>query len=366
MLSLAHNNAQVLERRSKVDGPVAPGQTPGRDQRPGTDPATSVHPQETSLPDESLCPTRPKPDTKSTDDARLEPLSTSDLSFRHRGWLPLRRKVAAAIASEWPYSRRYERFLSCGQHAYVVKHPTNASDYRVQADYCHDRWCVPCARQRARVLASNLSKATADRPCRFVTLTLKSGQEPLHALVHKLYRCFALLRRTRLWRAKVTGGAAIVEVVRGKDKNRWHPHLHVLVHGGFIPQRELSAEWLRITRDSSIVDIRLARTESDVAHYVTKYVSKPIPAGIAHNPDLLLELITALHKKRLCATFGTWRGLRLTDTGDPVEWMFVGSLATIRRDAAHGVSSAVAILNVLSFSAKWIDDPPEDPRVWDQ
>lgn len=366
MLSLAHNNAQVLATRSSVDSPVAQGQTPGRDQRPGTDRATSVHPKEISLQDQSLLPSQQSSDPDPCTAARLDPLPTTDLAFRHRGWLPLRRKVAAAIAREWPHSSRYERFLTCGTNAWVVKHPTNSSDYRVQADYCHDRWCVPCARQRARVLATNLAKATADRPCRFVTLTLHSGQESLSTLVHKLYRCFALLRRTNLWRAKVTGGAAIVEVVRGKQKNRWHPHLHVLVHGAFIPQRDLSAEWLRITHDSSIVDIRLARTEAEVTRYVTKYVSKPVPAGTAHDADLLHELVTALHKKRLCATFGTWQGLKLTDTGDPVEWLFVGSLASVRRDAAHGVRSAVAILNILDFSANWVDDSPIDPRLWDQ
>jgi hypothetical protein len=366
VLSLSHNNAQVLEARQAQLRCVAKPDAAGSANSFGTEVATSVHPQEISLPEQSLPPSRLCNGRYDITPARLSPPPASDIAFRHSGWLPLRRKVAAAIATEWPQSARHERFASCGLNAWVARHPDNPSDFRVQADYCHDRWCLPCARQRSRVLSSNLARATADKPCRFVTLTLRSGDEPLAPLVNKMYRCFALLRRTNLWRAKVSGGAAILEVIRGKDTPRWHPHLHILVHGSFIPHAMLKAEWLRITRDSSIVDVRPVRTQADLVRYVTKYVSKPIPAGTAHRVDLLHELVKALHKKRLCSTFGTWRGIRLTDTGPIINWVFVGSLAAIRARAYSGDQSAQAILNVLHFSQKWIDEPPDDPALWDQ
>jgi hypothetical protein len=103
-----------------------------------------------------------------------------------------------------------------------------------------------------------------------------------------------------------------------------------------------------------------------VIRYVTKYVAKPIPPGIASSPELLRELIAALHKKRLCSTFGTWRGIKLTNSGPTVQWIFVGSLATVRSDAARGDTQSQQILNYLHFSAKWIDDPPDNPLLWDQ
>lgn len=366
MLSLAHSNARVLQERSWLKAAVDKVEAATFLEPSGTENATSVHPEESNSLDQSLCPPRLSNGRYDTSPARLSPPEASDIGFRHSGWLPLRRKVAAAIFAEWPHSARHERFASCGLNAWVARHPDNPSDLRVQADYCHDRWCLPCARQRARLLSSNLARGAEGQPCRFVTLTLKSGDEPLAPLVTKMYRCFALLRRTHLWQAKVTGGAAILEVIRGKTTERWHPHLHVLVHGSFIPHAMLKAEWLRITRDSSIVDVRPVRTESDLIRYVTKYVSKPIPAGVAKSVDLLRELIAALHKKRLCSTFGSWRGIKLTDAGPVVNWVFVGSLASIRDRAKHGDQSAQAMLNVLHFQQKWIDEPPEDPSLWDQ
>lgn len=366
MLSLSHSNAQVLAQRNAHIRSVAKPSAPGGTNLFGMEVATSVHPQESNSPDQTLGPTRLRNGRYDIAPARLSPPLASDIGFRHSGWLPLRRKVAAAIAAEWPHSPRHERFSSCGLNAWVARHPDNPSDLRVQADYCHDRWCLPCARQRARLLSSNLARGTKGQPCRFVTLTLRSRDEPLAPLVNKLYRCFALLRRTNLWRAKVAGGAAILEVVRGKTTERWHPHLHVLVHGSYIPHPLLKAEWLRITVDSSIVDVRPCRTESELIRYVTKYVSKPIPAGVAKNAGLLRELIAALHKKRLCATFGSWRGIKLTDAGPVVNWVFVGSLASIRYRAESGDQSARAILHVLRFQQKWIDESPADPSLWDQ
>lgn len=311
-------------------------------------PAPLLDPIETTL--------RPTPVPLAPPD--LSPLPSLDLlqdptqdlgsCFRHSGWAPTRRRIGAAIATTFPDSDRLVRFAGCGSRAWVVKHPDHDRDYRVMADHCHDRFCVPCAAVRSRTIVSNLLPRLGERTVRFVTLTLWSDSSTrLKPLLDKLYRSFALLRRRVWWAKRVLGGFAMLEVKYVAHTQRWHPHLHVLCQGNYLPQPELSAIWHNITHDSFIVDVRSAHDEGHVAWYVTKYTSKPGDYSTMHSVELLQEMVLALAGRRLCSTFGTFQGLNLLDRGEPTEWIYVESLWQLTQRATAGNPEAQAILRII-------------------
>jgi hypothetical protein len=195
-------------------------------------------------------------------------------------------------------------------------------------------------------MADVLKAHIRDRRVRFVTLTRRHSHAPLADQIDAVYEAFARLRRRAWWKDRVTGGAAFLEVKLSDRDGLWHPHLHLIVEGTFIPQRELSMEWLGVTCDSSIVDVRDCPTgdHSRVAAYVTKYVTKPASGCVYHNPEKLLEMMAAMKGRRLCLTFSSWRGLKLNDPPDPNPgkvWKPVGSIEQLARRAREGDERAL-------------------------
>jgi hypothetical protein len=169
--------------------------------------------------------------------------------------------------------------------------------------------------------------------------------------VVKLYTSFAKLRLTTFWRTRVTGGCAVCEVKPTQDGLRWHPHLHLLVQGHYIPQGWLAQKWYAITGDSYIVDVRSCTHSTDAARYVTKYLSKPVPSSIVRSPDALVEAIRALGGRRMVATFGDWRGLKLTHTETKAAWTKLCSYAELIRKVLERDVTARRILSHLCGQA---------------
>jgi len=143
---------------------------------------------------------------------------------------------------------------------------------------------------------------------------------------------------------RVLGGAAFFEVTRSAETGLWHPHLHILVEGKYLPQEQLAGLWKDITGDSKIVDIRLVDQRKGVAEYVTKYVGSPFPADIYRDQDLLAEAMTAITGRRTCLTFGHWRGLKLTKLSTNDSWEPLAPLQEIRQRAQAGDPWAIAVL----------------------
>jgi hypothetical protein len=206
---------------------------------------------------------------------------------------------------------------------------------------------MPCGRERSRIIATNIQLKTEGKAARFLTLTLKSDAEPLAQLLAKLTRDFTALRRTRLWRTRVTGGVGFLEIKWLARTQRWHPHLHCLVQGRFIPQDELSRTWLKITGTSKIVDVRIATDDKHVTHYICKYASKPLDHTVVIDPPRLDEAVLALKGKRLCMTFGTWRGYKLTAPLESGTWLQLGTLDEIITRAEAGDLQAQDALAAL-------------------
>jgi len=276
---------------------------------------------------------------------------TSPVVFRHSGWQPMRRRILRAMAEQGYSTDRLLRFARCGNRAYVMCRTDNPTIVRVAGSCCRDRWCQPCARDRARTIAANLLEYTAGRQLRFLTLTLKHQPISLSEQLDRLCFCFTALRRTKFWKAAVKGGCHMIEITRNATTATWHPHLHIIIEGSYLPHQRIRNQWLKITGDSHIVDIRAVKDHREVHRYISKYVTKPWSGDTAREPSILAETMRALDGKRLCNTFGTWRDLALTDVPVSDAWENLGSLDDFLRRARAGEELAIEVLSHLEHTA---------------
>lgn len=268
--------------------------------------------------------------------------------FRHSGWQRTRNLVRGSLFRTNQSTSRILNWDSCGFGAYVLESVTQPRTYKIAGSNCHDRFCVPCSRLRSQCICNSLNDAIGTSVVRFITLTLKHDTDSLFMMLNRLYDSFAKLRRHKLWKKLVDGGAAFVEVKWSERSEEWHPHLHVLVVGRFIPHSELRKAWYAVTGDSLIVDIRLARNKGDVSHYVTKYVTKVLSNTFVNRPNLLDESVLAMRGRKLCLTFGSWRGVLLTKDDDGCEWVNRGSLNEWFARAMQGDQEAAILCNDLA------------------
>jgi len=279
--------------------------------------------------------------------------------------------------------RRISAFRVCGYDAYVmargrvvIQHDSYLTangemtatlfgkEYRIRCTKCHDRFCVPCANERASVIRSALLDHMKDKSgLKLVTLTLRNVPTTLRDALNRITRHFRTLREKPLWKKAITGGVWIIESKVGDGSGQWHVHVHCIAEGKFLNKFDLSALWHSITGDSKIVDVEAVGARTGAVHYVTKYVTKAADASIVNDPARLKEAIVAFTGRRLISTFGSWRGLQLSEVEDEdfltyldpqdglrypkPEWRPVGPLDAIITAAAAGNPTAQFILAKL-------------------
>lgn len=189
--------------------------------------------------------------------------------------------------------------------------------------------CPFCARARgAKLMEKNIQRvaqALENNPAlvpAMLTLTVKNGQDLEERMEHLLQSFRTLQKRRRQWNdvkrgftefAKIDGAIYATEVTN--KGNGWHPHIHaVVLLDSYIDQKALSEEWQRITGDSSVVDIRKIKKDTqgevtdalaEVFKYAVKFAELPL--------DLNLEAYDVLNGKRLVGGFGSLHGLKLPD-----------------------------------------------------
>jgi len=213
-------------------------------------------------------------------------------------------------------------------------------------------------RARSAAIADALQAHLTGERHRFITLTIRSNTEPLALLLEKLTDAFRRLQRSNLWRQTVKGGIGFLEVKRFPERRRWHPHLHLIVHGSYVPQRALARLWQQITGDSYIVDVRAVKQVREAVQYVTKYATKTVDQATVREHDALVEAIDALKGKRSMMTFGDWRRIKLRRTQEPDDYEPVCNLGTLLEHCRRGESWALHVWSNLSRR----DDATETPR----
>ena len=120
--------------------------------------------------------------------------------------------------------------------------------------------------------------------------------------------------------AKALGGVMSIEIKRGKNSGLWHPHVHMIWLCENVPiASQLSKEWLELTGDSYIVDVREFYGESVVDGFleVFKYALKFSDMELSDN----WEAFQTLKAKRLVDNFGLFRGVQVPDdlTDDDID-----------------------------------------------
>lgn len=240
--------------------------------------------------------------------------------FRHSGWKHQRRQIYEALLRAALFPDRAQRFAACGSEFWILRHKTDSTRFKIVPDLCRDRFCVPCSAARQATIRHNLDTHLLAQPYRLLTLTIRSDGQPLSELLDRLYASFRRLRQRAIWKDRVRGGVAFLEITYNPDGGGWHPHLHCILEGLYIPRPELTKQWLSCTGDSHNLDLKLIRSRHGVLNYVTKYSMKPLPASIVGNPDALDEAIDTLSGRRLIVTFGTWRSWKLLDDASVKDW----------------------------------------------
>lgn len=312
-------------------------------------------------------------------------------SFRHSGWQRQRSAVFEALTSlglgtshptsnslapqgprnvvERPpqgersveYESALGRFVRCGSDAWVLRSAEEPPRYRLASNRCRSRWCVPCQAERGRLIATNIHDNLPNVRLRFATLTVKSRDVSLSDALDHLLHSFARLRRSRLWRDHVRGGLTVLETSYNTKTQQWHPHLHVLWEGNFLPQDRLSQTWHAATGDSWVVDVRRVRSLTDVTNYLTKYLTKSLSKRIWHDRDRLAEAILTLHGRKLISCFGTWHRLRLLTPPDPTgEWFPLCSADRLLELVLRKDDDALRIASSL-FKRSLVDWMKEHP-----
>jgi len=288
----------------------------------------------------------------------LNTATPGELAFRHSHWKARREKTREILASIGTSSKAMFAFENCGADC-IVEFSELEQRYRKRASYCHSRHCQPCMRSKAARIRMNLSKVIRDnRPnrYRFFTFTLKHDDTPLRDQIQRLYRCFTKLRRDRLWKDTQVGGAFMLEVHHtGKH---WHPHLHVIGEGDFIPRQQLINLWHRVTENSFIVDVRAINNTDGASRYVTKYITKPADENIINDRDKAQEYFNAIRGVRTCSTYGKWRGVKLSERQtDADDWKAICKLDTLVKRAEDGDKHSQIILSILAGNAR--DNSPK-------
>ena len=306
--------------------------------RPFDSESSSVHPQETNL-SESTGTTQPTGWQRRNMESR----------FRHSGWLSDQALVCAGLCGAGATMSRRKAFFDCGNYAYVVRDRNDPTSYSIRASYCHDRFCKPCSRARARVIATNIADIAPTNNLRFLTLTIPAYNMALDRSIDHIYQAFRRLRAGTGWKRNVYGGAAFLETKWNADSDRWHTHLHVIIEGDYYPQKQLKEEWTTATGSANIVHITRIRDRRMTLQYVTKYGTKAIDTATLRCPEKLIEAIEALRGRRLVLTFGAWRGLRTKPKKDTTDWEDIAPLSTILHNAAHNDPDALYILAKLGY-----------------
>lgn len=143
--------------------------------------------------------------------------------------------------------------------------------------HCSDKTCDVCTGIRRWRIQERINWALQGLPTnqtlrwRHITLTVRNSHDLQDRLDH-LVRSFRKLRQRKFWKSSQYGGFYTIEITEGVSG--WHPHLHVVSFGYFMPLRKFSYIWRQITKDSHHIHISHIHQNANIARYVSKYITK--------------------------------------------------------------------------------------------
>lgn len=237
-----------------------------------------------------------------------------------------------------------QKMATCGEYLTFKECTTTGKIRLVNATFCNVHLLCPlCAiRRSARMLKAYIAKYEIikqkypDIKLSMLTITVKNGYDLKERLDHFKKSSTKLHdygRRAKLGQRgyssefeKVLGSFGSIEVTKdngyGENKDTgWHVHGHFIVlHDRNFDFTALKAEWLKITRDSDVVNVRAIDQTGDVTQdfmtvfrYITKS-SEPTQDHSELTPEQTMELYEVARGMHLCATYGIFRGITVPES----------------------------------------------------
>ena len=156
---------------------------------------------------------------------------------------------------------------------------------------------------------------------KMITLTLKHSDDPLQLQIDRLYKSFQKLRRRAYFQRLISGGVWFFQLKLNLKTNQWHPHIHCLVAGKYLPHSRLKTLWHKITGDSFVADIRPVKDLENASTEVARYATSP--ADITRmDLDQAIDVYYATKGRRICGSWGSAKKVTLKPTpqDDPDDW----------------------------------------------
>lgn len=319
---------------------------------PTCSPPAYIHPQH--LPDDAA-PTLVQPI-----ETTVDPSVSSDL--RCPKWA--RRLLPAA----WDIARRFNlsgidalvkraaRISGCMQYP-ALRLDSTGKPF-VSLGRCRDRCCPVCSSFKQRRHGARIAEAlaTADG-VRHIVLNITSVDQPLADQVDRLIGGFRRLRQTKIWRAYQNGAIAAVQVTRNSTTGLWHPHLHILAVGDWMPKAELESAWDKAIGDKTYAWIEPIHSRKSAASYIARYIAAP--NELTKWPDdALIEYAEALAGRRTLIAVGCMHASKLPvkDRDEPAGPSRHGcSMRLLAMAVRRKYPPALLLRGWISHHAKWAD-----------
>lgn len=260
-----------------------------------------------------------------TDQSPLESLDRQD--FTYRGYLlkPRIDHYARALelyaAVDGSFGGKFSsRLQSCRKYAWFVQ-SSISHKLRVMSSRCKLRWCPICRDVSRHIVTKAVEEwLVCQKYPKMITLTLRHSDDPLAKQIDRIYKSFQKLRRRAYFQRLITGGVWFFQLKFNSTTEQWHPHIHCLVAGKFLPHGELKKLWYKITGDSHVVDIRPVKDLEGCSNEVARYATAPADIT-AVTLERSLEIYYATKHRRICSSWGSARSLVLRpqpmdDTGE--------------------------------------------------
>lgn len=279
--------------------------------------------------------------------------SQPEIAFRHRHWHDDRLRVRKALLVSNHSRARVERFDNCGGEC-VVEVSADGSRHRLRATYCGDRWCQPCMAARAKKVSAQLVGWMHGKKLAFDCYTLRADGKSLKERLDHLLASFVRLRTCGWWKRNVQGGAATVQITRGRKKRHWHVHLHVIRTGPVWDRASQTAAWRKASKTSFIVDSEEVYSEQEAADYLARYASRGCERDVILSPSALVEAVVSLRGRRMLIPFGDWKRVEDRDEDEvKVEWKRVERFDRITDAARRGEAWALGVFASLKVKPRF-------------
>lgn len=262
---------------------------------------------------------------KGADDAAALPLRLSRYSKAHHRAVDM-----SNYARKLGHVKEARLLKKCG-HYLLFRDYYRVDKVRLHAaDFCRKHLLCPlCAiRRGAKLVRSYMDRLQVVQGqlpglhAYLVTLTVKNGGDLAERFrtLHSSMRSYSQARRSYLRgrgpHVEIAKAEAVVgsyEFKRGSGSGEWHPHTHQIWLCRNPPDQEkLSREWLNITGDSYIVDVRPFHNQEDVTDgflEVFKYAVKFSDLPLADN----WQGYKTLSGRNLVFSLGAFRGVDVPD-----------------------------------------------------